>query len=90
MLGHLQGVEAEATLPEGPEPPRNPHKQPDPLEALEQKQQPVLGSLCPIYLGKERIFISTSKENVRLHNTRDEENKAFFFFFFFLEKSVVK
>lgn len=48
-------------------------------------------SLCLIYLGKERVFLSTSKENVRLCNTGDEENEAFEAFFFpFLEKSVVK
>lgn len=61
--------------------------QPDPSEALKQGKQPVPESLCPIYLGKERIFISTSEGNVRLHNIGDEENEAFFLF---LEKSVVK
>lgn len=91
MLGHLKGVLAESTRPEGPEvssgPPQNPQKQPDPSVALKQGKQSVPESLCPIYLGKERIFISTSKENVRLHNIGDEENETFFLF---LEKSVVK
>lgn len=50
------------------------------LGSAQQRSEPVWESLCPIYLGKGRRFISTSEQNVRLRNTGDEEeNEAFFF-----------
>lgn len=49
----------------------------EPSDAL-SRRPPVPKSLCPIYSGKQRIFISTSEGNVRLCNPGDEENEAFF------------
>ena len=69
--------------------PLNQPKQPEPADALKQRKQSVPKSLCPIYSGKERVFISTSKGNVRLCNPGMKRMRLFFFFFF-LEKSIVK
>lgn len=91
LLTHLKRVLAECTLQEGA-------LQEDPGQAeLWATTNPteVAGSLRNAgaeeaarpkqfvsYLFRQRIFISTSKGNVRLCNTGDQENEAFFFFLF--------
>lgn len=91
LLTHLKRVLAECTLQEGA-------LQEDPGQAeLWATTNPteVAGSLRNAgaeeaarpkqfvsYLFRQRIFISTSKGNVRLCNTGDQENEAFFFFSF--------
>lgn len=105
LLRRVKGVLAEPTLPEGAlgqdlaqascelRATTKPTKAAGSLRSAHTEEAAYPKSLCPIYSGRERIFISTSKGNVSLCNTGDEENEAgsfFFFFFFFLEKSVVK